>query len=258
MRKIKFTKVLIKLIADCLFDGLTDEEIALLAGLSSKTIQRVRAGDDCPTIKAATLQRKRVYIARIRDGTNSQWQRIAWFLERRYPKEFSKPEVQLQIDASSSSTTNNTLIITAEQAANLRSRSSAIETQLARLTPRQSRDATASSLDKVEGEAPKEAKSYASGSESATASSSKSFSPSASREEGPGDPGTRTPGAPARTPDPTLSGKFQKSKVSSGSNGTESASGKLAESPRVAKHVPKGKGKSGGAAASAGVGKHER
>ena len=249
MRKIKFTKVLIKLIADCLFDGLTDDEIALLAGLSSKTIQRVRAGDDCPIIKAATLQRKRVYIARIRDGTNPQWQRIAWFLERRYPKEFSKPEVQLQIDASSSSTTNNTLIITAEQAANLRSRSSAIETQLARLTPRQSRDATASSLDKVEGEAPKEAKSDASGSESQAASAASSSAGDASREEAPHHCPTRTPAATGSTPDPPLpgnsrSGRFSSNsrkpsrKDSSGSNGTESASGKLAESPRVAKHVP--------------------
>jgi len=222
MRKIKFTKVLIKLIADCLFDGLTDDEIALLAGLSSKTIQRVRAGDDCPIIKAATLQRKRVYIARIRDGTNPQWQRIAWFLERRYPKEFSKPEVQLQIDASSSSTTNNTLIITAEQAANLRSRSSAIETELARLTPRQSRDADASSQEKFAGVVKEELAKEKSEPESGAASDASSNASAAGSEEEGHHSGTRTPGQASGTPDPTLPRNSQSGRFSSNSRKSKS------------------------------------
>lgn len=128
------------LIAGCIFDGLTDEETALLAGVSVKRIERMRAGDECPEIKKATIQRKRHYIALIRDGDDrtNRWQRIAWFLERRYPTEFSKPEVQLSL--GNASVTNNTLVITAEAAQALQRRASTVDAEVEQLVKAKSKD----------------------------------------------------------------------------------------------------------------------
>ena len=132
-RQLHLSQKALTLIADCIFDGLTDEETALLSGVSVKFIQRARAGDECPAIKRATLQRKRGYIALIRDGDDrsNRWQRVAWFLERRYPTEFSKPEVQLSLGAST--VTNNTLVITAEAARALQARASTVEAEVEKL-----------------------------------------------------------------------------------------------------------------------------
>ena len=45
------TKAIEKQIAECFFDGLTDEDTALLCGISSKTIQSARHGSKFPGIK---------------------------------------------------------------------------------------------------------------------------------------------------------------------------------------------------------------
>ena len=137
MRKIIYTKALIDLIAGCIFDGLTDEETGLLAKVSSKTIQRLRAGDDCPAVKIATIERMRFYIKAIRDGLDSGngWMRKAWFMERRYPDRWSKPETQLNLNTGSNVTNNNTLVITAEQAQGLKIRNANLDEQLQKLVP---------------------------------------------------------------------------------------------------------------------------
>jgi hypothetical protein len=117
------TNAIEKQIAECFFDGLTDEETAALCDVSYKTIQRARAGQFCPAIKKAEFGRKQFYIRKLRDGKRPDWPRIAWFLERRYPTEFAKPEVQLQINNNTlNQTVNNTLIVTAEVAHGISSR----------------------------------------------------------------------------------------------------------------------------------------
>ena len=154
MRKIIYTKVLIDLIAGCIFDGLTDEETSILSKIPQKQISRLRLGEDCPAIRESTIQRMRVYVAKIRDGNDrtNHWQRIAWFLERRYPDRWAKPEVLLNVNAGSN-VTNNTLVITAEQAArDLRNRNANIDKALQELVPPGSRDRT-------HGTIPEEAKS---------------------------------------------------------------------------------------------------
>jgi hypothetical protein len=119
-------------IADCFFDGLTDEETAALCDISYKTIQRARAGQFCPAIKKAEFGRKQFYIRKLRDGKRPDWPRIAWFLERRYPTEFAKPEIQLAINTTNQ-TVNNTLIVTAEVAHGISSRVKDVDAKIEKL-----------------------------------------------------------------------------------------------------------------------------
>jgi hypothetical protein len=104
-RPTVFQPDVIKKVADCFFDGLTDDETAILCGIDVRTIRRARAGQFCPAIKKAETRRLQVYIGKIRDGKSRDWVRIAWFLERRYPERFAKPEIQLSF--SNSYTQNN-------------------------------------------------------------------------------------------------------------------------------------------------------
>jgi hypothetical protein len=96
-RPTVLTKANISLIAEALLYGLSDEEIGLLSGMSYKTVSKVRAGQLVPEIKKAEVGRKMMYIRRITEGKRADWARWAWFLERRFPKEFSKPEIQLSL-----------------------------------------------------------------------------------------------------------------------------------------------------------------
>ena len=126
------TKAVEQKIAGCFFDGLTDEETALLCGISSKTIQSARHGTKFPGIKKIELTRKRFYLEKIRDGDNRDWPRIAWWLERRWPNEFAKPEIQLAINTTNQ-TVNNTLIVTAEVAHGISSRVKDVDAKIERL-----------------------------------------------------------------------------------------------------------------------------
>jgi hypothetical protein len=112
-RPTKLTPAVVKQVAEAFLYGFSDEETALLAGIDERTIRRARAGNFCPAIKRAEAARKAEYINRITEGTRPDWARWAWFLERRFPREFSKPEIQLSVN---SNVINNTLIVTAEVA----------------------------------------------------------------------------------------------------------------------------------------------
>ena len=120
-------------IADCFFDGLTDEETAALCDINQKTIQRARAGQFCPAIKKAEFGRKQFYIRKLRDGKRPDWPRIAWFLERRYPTEFAKPEIQLAITNNTLNQTNNVLVIQAEVAGQIKTRVKTAEAKIDQL-----------------------------------------------------------------------------------------------------------------------------
>ena len=129
-RPTKITPKAIKQIAEAFLYGFTDEETALLAGMSEKTIRRARLGQFCPEIKRAEQARKAEYINRITEGTRPDWARWAWFLERRFPLQFAKPEIQLSVNTQ---TVNNTLIVTAEVAKTINSRVKDVDAKIERL-----------------------------------------------------------------------------------------------------------------------------
>jgi hypothetical protein len=103
-RPPKLTPELISKIAELFWLAFTDEQIALIVGISAKTIQRARNGTFCPTIKIAELKREAIYRKKIW-AAKGFWQGAAWFLERKYPQQFAKPEIQLSF--SNNYTQNN-------------------------------------------------------------------------------------------------------------------------------------------------------
>ena len=119
------------LIADCFLVAFTDQQTADLCGINEKTIRRMRAGGLCPAIKIAELKRELAYRKKIWNAKGF-WQGAAWFLERKYPTQFAKPEVQLQINTTNQ-TVNNTLIVTAEVAHGISSRVKDADAKIERL-----------------------------------------------------------------------------------------------------------------------------
>ena len=98
-RPSKLTPALIAKIAECFFVAFTDQQIADFCDIDRKTIQKIRAGSLFPEIKKAELERERKYRLRIWDGL-ANWCGAAWFLERKYPEQFAKPEIQLGFQSS--------------------------------------------------------------------------------------------------------------------------------------------------------------
>ena len=127
----KLTPAVQKEIARLFFLCFTDEQVAFYVGISYKTIQRARAGVFCPAIKRAEMAREASYRQRTWDGAEG-WQGAAWNLERKYPGQFSRPEIQLQINTTNQ-TVNNTLIVTAEVAHGISSRVKDVDAKIERL-----------------------------------------------------------------------------------------------------------------------------
>lgn len=93
-RPTKITPAVQAQIAELFFLAFTDDQVALVTGISVRTIQRARAGQFCQAIKIAELKREAIYRKKIWEAKGF-WQGAAWFLERKYPQQFAKPEVQL-------------------------------------------------------------------------------------------------------------------------------------------------------------------
>lgn len=130
-RPPKLTPAVEKQIAELFWLAFTDEQVALFTDLSSKTIQRMRAGELCPAIKKAEIGREIAYRKRIWAGIGN-WCGASWFLERKYPTQFAKPEIQLGVNMSSN-VTHNTLIVTAEVAREIGDRAKAAEAKIEKL-----------------------------------------------------------------------------------------------------------------------------
>ena len=124
----KLSKAQFAELTQFIFDGFSTPEIAFYFDLSLSTVKRIKEGVEEPNIRKAVLKMKAHYISQLRDTTGKNFARIAWFLERRYPKEFARPEVQLSM--SEHLTTNNTLIVSAEVAEAILKRSKAITTEI--------------------------------------------------------------------------------------------------------------------------------
>jgi hypothetical protein len=93
-RPHKLSPTGIKKIAELFWLAFTDQQIAEFVGLNERTIRRYRAGELCPAIKKAEIELEIPYRKKIwASGPN--WCGAAWFLERKYPTQFAKPEIQL-------------------------------------------------------------------------------------------------------------------------------------------------------------------
>lgn len=98
-RPTKLTPALIEKISELLFLAFSDQQIAEFVGIHERTIRRYRAGTLCPAIKKAEIAREMPYRKRIWDGVGN-WCGAAWMLERKYPTQFAKPEIQLSFNNS--------------------------------------------------------------------------------------------------------------------------------------------------------------
>ena len=126
------TPALQKTIAELFWLAFTDEQVALFTGVHQKTIQRARHGLFCPAIKIAEIGREIQYRKKIWNAKGF-WQGAAWFLERKYPTQFAKPEIQLSVN---NQTVNNTLIVTAEVAGQMNHRVKEANAKVAELFKR--------------------------------------------------------------------------------------------------------------------------
>ena len=120
-------------IAEALFLAYTQEQAAYLGGISERTLARILKTDLWQQILRQSLEMERPYRKKIYRGEPG-WQGAAWMLERKYASQLSKPEVQLSLNTGAN-VTNNTLVITAEQAQGLRNRNASIDQELQKLSP---------------------------------------------------------------------------------------------------------------------------
>jgi hypothetical protein len=129
------TKALEAKIAQCFFDGFNDEETALFCDISKRTIVRARSSAEgfCLRIKKAELAKRAECLARVRAGTGSNWQGTAWFLERRWPTVYSKPEVQLQVTNQIGPQFNNVTILAPKIARELQAREVVLDAEVTEL-----------------------------------------------------------------------------------------------------------------------------
>src|SRR3984893_137607 len=95
-RPTKRTPEITDQICEAISYGLTDEEVAAMVGIDDSTLTRWKKDSEfCGAIKKAVAMRKLDRLKRIEKGEPG-WQGTAWTMEHLSPKEFSRPEVQLQ------------------------------------------------------------------------------------------------------------------------------------------------------------------
>ena len=127
----KMTPELVEKVAECILYGFNYEETALLCDLSPKTLRNWR---NIAVIQKAISQQKRSLIDKVIHGTRPDWARLCWFLERRWPLEFSRPEVAHAIRVSNQTTNvTNNLVISSEIAKELTARSKSVRAEVEKL-----------------------------------------------------------------------------------------------------------------------------
>lgn len=137
---------LIAKIADCFLVAFTDEQTATYCGISSKTVQRLRRGAFCPAVKLAELEREMRYRKKIW-GAKGFWQGAAWFLERKYPTQFAKPEIQLAINQQVNTGPTNVVVLGPERAKELVNRHEAIRAKTIELLEHKNGDSNGNTTD---------------------------------------------------------------------------------------------------------------
>lgn len=101
--KPKLTEEMVGEAIGLIRDGASNADVIRWLGVSEAAFYawlknpRTRAQKELAEgLKNAEVERKRWHLRRIREASErGQWQASAWYLERRYPKEYARPEVQL-------------------------------------------------------------------------------------------------------------------------------------------------------------------
>src|SRR5262245_47438081 len=97
-------------VAKLIWLAYTDRQIAIMTGLDTRTIGRARSGDKYPRIAQRALEFEEPF--RIKMWQEGFQGGIAWMLERRYPAQFAKPEIQLSFQHNSFTQNNLSIHIT--------------------------------------------------------------------------------------------------------------------------------------------------
>ena len=114
-RPSKRTPEITDKICDAISYGLTDEEVAAMVGIDDSTLTCwKKIPEFSGAIKKAVALRKLDRLKRIEKGEPG-WQGTAWAMERMYPKEFSRPEVQLQYKLAENAAKTGGASISAEE-----------------------------------------------------------------------------------------------------------------------------------------------
>ena len=132
-KPIQLSAKTLKSIAESLFLAYTAEQAAYMAGVSKNTLARIKDSPTWVEILSQAAQLEKPYRQKIYKGEPG-WQGAAWMLERKYASQFARPDIQLSLNTSNT-TTNQTIVITAEQATNLRNRNASLDAELDKLTP---------------------------------------------------------------------------------------------------------------------------
>ena len=131
-RPTKLTPALIKEIGEAWLLAFTDEETAILCGISIRSLAYWRKKPEfLQAIKREQFQREKAYRRKIFKGQNG-WQGAAWFFERTRPTQFSRPEVQLNVN-NDNRQIHQTLVIQAEVAGQINDRVKATRSKIGQL-----------------------------------------------------------------------------------------------------------------------------
>jgi len=117
-RPTVLTPLVQRQLSECFWLGLSDEQAAVYCQIDRRTVYRARVGNLCPAIKRSAIRREMVYRRKIWNGKPG-WQGAAWFLERKYPQEFARPEILLSYVQNYSLQNNLNLSINMSQAKEL-------------------------------------------------------------------------------------------------------------------------------------------
>jgi hypothetical protein len=105
-RPTKRTPEIVDRIAEAISYGLTNEDAACLVGISDETLERwFQKPQFCGVIKRAVVERKLFRLKRIESGEEG-WPGTAWCMERQYPREWSRPDIQFNQQINVQQVTN--------------------------------------------------------------------------------------------------------------------------------------------------------
>ena len=95
-RPTKCTPEITAQIADAIADGLNDQFVCDLVRIDVQTLcdWRNTRPEFAHAIKSEEAARLQKRLRRIQAGEDG-WQGTAWFVERKYPREWSRPELQI-------------------------------------------------------------------------------------------------------------------------------------------------------------------